>query len=303
MPGWKELVSEVHASGSMWDVVRRRYLVAVSEHTKRNVIVYYSGWLEKPDLANDAAVDLYLSDADKSGFMSTIHQLDRGKGLDLVLHTPGGDIAATESLVDYLRSMFGRDIRVIVPQLALSAGTMIACSSREIIMGKHSSLGPIDPQIGPIPAHGIIEEFDRARGEINANPRNAQLWAPILSQYSPALVGECEKAIEWSAEMVRSWLLTNMFLEEPRADETVRTIMDEIASHAMTKSHARHISMEKIRAIGLKVRPLEDDPKLQELVLSLHHACILTLQHTGVFKLIENQLGVAFVRGVDPQAR
>ena len=48
--------------------------------------------------------------------MLTINKLDRTKGLDLILHTPGGDIAATESLVDYLYSMYGKDIRVIVPQ-------------------------------------------------------------------------------------------------------------------------------------------------------------------------------------------
>jgi ClpP class serine protease len=49
--------------------------------------------------------------------MTVIHNMDRSKGLDLLLHTPGGDIAATESIVDYLRSMFGTDIRAIIPQL------------------------------------------------------------------------------------------------------------------------------------------------------------------------------------------
>jgi ClpP class serine protease len=72
--------------------------------------------------------------------------MDRSKGLDLILHTPGGDMAATESLVDYLRQMFGKDIRAIVPQIAMSGGTMIALAWKEILMGKHSNLGPIDPQ-------------------------------------------------------------------------------------------------------------------------------------------------------------
>ncbi len=63
----------------------------------------------------------------------------------MILHTPGGDIAATESIVDYLYCMFDKDIRVIVPQISMSAGTMIALASKEIVMGKHSNLGPIDP--------------------------------------------------------------------------------------------------------------------------------------------------------------
>ena len=54
------------------------------------------------------------------------------------------------------------DIRVIVPHMAMSAGTMIACSSREIIMGKESSLGPIDPQYHNVPAQGVLKEFERA---------------------------------------------------------------------------------------------------------------------------------------------
>ncbi|WP_337461520.1 hypothetical protein [Jutongia sp.] len=77
--------------------------------------------------------------------MTCIHGMDCSKGLDLVLHTPGDSPAAAEAIVNYLRAKFGNDIRVIVPQLAMSAGTMIACSAKQIIMGKQSSLGPIDP--------------------------------------------------------------------------------------------------------------------------------------------------------------
>src|SRR5579871_3678960 len=129
----------------------------------------------------------------KMVFMATIHELDRDKGLDLILHTPGGDTAATESLVDYLRSMFGTNIRAIVPQLAMSAGTMIALSCNEIIMGKHSSLGPIDPQIGSVPAHGIIEEAAHAIQEVKANPSLAPLYQMVFSKYTPTLIGEAQK--------------------------------------------------------------------------------------------------------------
>ena len=74
---------------------------------------------------------LQVNDNDKNGFMATIHQLDRSCGLDLLLHTPGGEAAAAESLVHYLRQMFGNDIPAIIPQLAMSAGTMIALSCKE----------------------------------------------------------------------------------------------------------------------------------------------------------------------------
>src|SRR5262245_41726919 len=100
MPTWNDLLAETTKAGSTHDVLRRQYLRKLADKTGRNVIVYYSGWLQKdaPQLRPAMAVN----DNDKNGFMTTIHKMDRKKGLDLVLHTPGGDVAATESLVDYL---------------------------------------------------------------------------------------------------------------------------------------------------------------------------------------------------------
>ncbi len=137
MPSWKEVLDEVKATGGAHDVVRRNYLERLYSLTERSIIIYYSGWLQKGSLRN---LSFQLDDSDKNGFMAVIHGLDRSKGLDLILHTPGGSVAAAESLVDYLREMFGTNIRAIVPQLALSAGTMVAFACKEIVMGKHSSL-------------------------------------------------------------------------------------------------------------------------------------------------------------------
>ena len=245
----------------------------------------------------DELAGVEINDADKNGFMSVIYQMDRTKGLDLVLHTPGGDPAATESLVNYLRSMFSTDIRAIVPQLAMSAGTMVACACKEIVMGKHSSLGPIDPQLlGGIPAHGILEEFCRAKKEIRNDPATVPLWQPIIAKYNPTLIGECEKAIAWCNEMTKTWLLGGMFNGEAESRKTVDQIVDELADHSVTKTHARHLSAEYCRDIGLKVVALEDDHQLQGAVLSLHHSCIHTLGFTSAFKLIENHNGIAFVQ-------
>jgi ClpP class serine protease len=146
MPSWHKILNEINSTGSTHDVIRRKYIKELSEKTGRNTIIYYSGWLQKPGFAGTE-----VNDNDKNGLMTVIHGLDRTKGLDLVLHTPGGEVAATESLIDYLNSMFNHDIRAIVPQLAMSAGTMIACACDQIIMGKHSSLGPIDPQFRSTP--------------------------------------------------------------------------------------------------------------------------------------------------------
>lgn len=180
MPNWKEVLEEVakvNMQGNQaLDVVRRKYLKEIFQYTNRNVIAYYSGWLQRPN-----SPDVIVNDKDISGFMLNIHKMDRNKGLDLILHTPGGSLVAAEALVTYLKSMFGKNIRAIVPQLSMSAGTMIAFSCKEIVLGKHSSLGPIDPQMGNIPCQAVIAEFDRARMEIISNPKN-QLYGNSLFQ-------------------------------------------------------------------------------------------------------------------------
>jgi len=264
----------------------------LARYTKRNVICYYSGFLQKPELGPAVAVN----DTDKNGLMTTINGLDVSRGLDLVLHTPGGDTAATESIVDYLWSKFAGDIRCFVPQMAMSAGTMIACSCREIWMGKQSSLGPIDPQFGGIPAHGVLEEFKRAYAEIVQDPRTIPVWQPVIAKYHPAFLGECEKAITWSNSLVDTWLKRNMLVNEPTRDALASSILSELADHAVSLSHNRHLSATKCKELGLKVFDLESNQKLQDKVLSVHHIYFHTLSSTPAFKIIENQKGMAFIQ-------
>jgi ClpP class serine protease len=291
MPNWNQILDELKSSGSTYDIIRRKYLMKLHKITGRNVIVYYSGWLQKQGI-----LGFGINDNDKNGFMATIHGLDRSKGLDLILHTPGGESAATESLVDYLRKMFDTNIRAIVPQLALSAGTMIACACNTILMGKQSSLGPIDPQISGVPAHGIIEEFQQAYKECKVDQTKIPLWQPIIAKYTPTLIGEAQKAISWSEEMVKEWLVTGMLKETHGPGTVAERIIKELGDHALTKSHARHLSASKCKEIGLKIEMLEENQKLQDAVLTVHHACIHTLAGTPAFKIIENHNGTAFIQ-------
>ncbi|MFQ5509342.1 MAG: S49 family peptidase [Leptospirillia bacterium] len=297
MPNWNSLLDEIRVAGGTHDLIRRKYLSELHNLTGRNVILYYSGWLHAASYSTPTiASSFFLDDNDKNGFMAAIHQLDRSKGLDLILHTPGGDIAATESLVAYLREMFDGNIRAIIPQLAMSAGTMIALSCNKIIMGKHSSLGPIDPQISGIPAHGVIEEVNTAKADISQVPALANFWHPIISKYSPAFIGECQKAITWAEEVVKYWLITGMYSGQKDPRDKANKVFAELGDHALTKSHSRHISANQaIDLIGDAVTLLEDNDELQEAVLTVHHACIQTLAENKVIKIIENHAGTAFI--------
>ena len=228
MPNWEDVLEEIRVKNNEYankangtvDEIRRSYLEKLYTHSERNIIAYYSGFLSKPGIAQSQ-----IMDEDKNGFMMAVHKLDRSKGLDLILHTPGGELAATESIVNYLHQMFGNDIRAIIPQIAMSGGTMIACSCQKILMGAHSNIGPIDPHLSGIPAIGVIEEFARAYEEMKKDAAKIEVWRPILSKYMPTFLSQCENVIEWSKEFVTEQLTKVMFEAEPKGKEKAEKLL------------------------------------------------------------------------------
>ena len=290
MPSWNDIQQQIMTVESPYDQVRRIYLAQLEKKTKRNVIAYYSDWLQKPgsDMAS-------IQDNDKDGFMNAIYKMDKRKGLDLILHTPGGDVAATESIGNYLRSVFGTNIHCYIPQLAMSGGTMLACCSERIIMGKESSIGPIDPQFGGIPAHGVIEEFEEAKKALKEDPQSWPAWQAIISKYHPTFIGECTKAIQWSTDIASKWLITGMFHNDRNKNAKTKKVIEALNNHKNTRSHSRHIEFEEAKSIGLNIDPLEADNNLQDIVLSIHHAYMCTFWSTPAIKIIESGSGRAVI--------
>lgn len=301
MPTWGDILKEFSAPDKV-DKVRRKYLTALATHTGRETILYSTNWTDPTAGVNPNTIS--ITEEDIQGFMEVVHGL-RGPNLDIVLHSPGGSPVATEAIVKYLRKKF-TNIRVIVPQGAMSAGTMLACSGNRIVMGKHSSLGPIDPQfilptpLSPgasrmVPAQAILDQFDLAKKECK-DSQTLGPWLPILSQYGPALIIECKNAIALSKTLVRDWLAKYMFHGTRRASYAASFVARRLAAHKDHKSHGRHLDRDDCKKIGLIIDDLEQDQTLQDLVLSVFHASTMTFGMTPTAKIIENQNGKAFIK-------
>lgn len=299
MPNWGQILNEIQGMRveNPLDSIRRKYLAIMYEYTGRNVIAYYSGFLQKPQ------GDVAINDNDKNALMQAVYGLDKTKGLDIILHTPGGNTAATESIVNYLRSLFGNNIRAFIPQIAMSAGTMIALSCKEIVMGKQSNIGPIDPQFGGMSCAGVIEEFHNAVQGVRTDPASAPLWQVIISKYHPTFLGDCQKAIDWSDKMVVNWLCENMLLNHDNPKKDAKKIVNILGSHKKTFSHAKHIHIDECRKLGINVVSLEDFEKkelggckdLQDCVLTIHHTYMHTFSSSNAVKIVENHLGNAMI--------
>lgn len=273
------------------DIVRQKYIEKLSKISNRNIIFYYSAFLTCTD--NPA---IAINDVDMNGFMSVIHNMDKEKGLDLVIHTPGGEVAAAENIGNYLRSVFKNNIRVFIPQMAMSAGTMLSFIGKEIYMGRHSSIGPIDPQILGIPAWEVIQDFESAMKETSEDPSSIPIWQTRISQYPPALVGQCYKAIQLSSEVSRRWLNEGlMFDGDKNKMSNIDKIMKYLNDNKKTKIHSRHIEPKKAKDLGLNVKMLEEHDELQDAVLSVHHCYMYAFQASNVVKIIENNNNKAFM--------
>jgi len=299
MPTWGEILKELHdpanrtAAGTPdFDGVRRRYLADLHNLTGRNVFLYASGYLGSAAQAGPDALSITLGD--KQGFMEVIAGTT-GDQLDLIIHSPGGYAEAAESIVSYLRTRFVH-IRAFIPLAAMSAATMMALGADEIVLGKHSQLGPIDPQFtiqtpdGPrgAPAKAILDQFERAKREC-VDPQALPAWLPILRSYGPGLLTQCENSRMLAESMVTNWLEHYMFGGRSTAAADAARIAAWFANYDNFASHSRAIGIDMARAQGLNVTALEADQALQDAVLSVFHATTHTFNGTGAVKIIDRK--------------
>lgn len=295
MPTWSSILNEAdkvaagrnpQAATDYIVKLKNEYIRKLSEKTGRNVILYFSSFLGR-----QPSNDTFINDLDINAFMENVHGLDKKKGLDLILHTPGGDLSATEQIIKYLRSCFDGNIRAIIPQMAMSAGSMIAVSCKSVIMGKQSSLGPFDPQLNGIPCQSALREFNKAIDDVSKNPASLGLWQSILTKLNPTFLTLCEQADELSEE------LAEKILSDKEIDSAGKAKIKMVfAKNEDSKTHSRHIDRDKCREAGLDVIDLDQDDDLQDIVLTIHHCCMILAEKTTACKIVENNIGGCYIR-------
>src|SRR5712672_1310435 len=101
----------------------------------------------------------YIDINDSEDVLRAIHMTDADVPLDIVLHTPGGLLLAALQIARAIRAHKAK-VTVFVPHYAMSGGTLIALAANEIVMSRHSVLGPIDAQLGESPAASLLTVVD-----------------------------------------------------------------------------------------------------------------------------------------------
>jgi len=204
--------------------------------------------------------------------------LDSRRGsVAVILDTPGGLVEVVERMVTAIRSRY-EDATVIVPDRAMSAGTILALSADRIMMDDLSCLGPIDPQIEKdgklVPALSYLNQFERLNEKSKDDELTTAEYALInkldlgdLYQFDQARALSNELLVKWlSKYKFKNWSKTetkgNKVSEEmkkDRANEIASLLNDPNRWH----SHGRAIDRETLRnEVNLKIDALEEDEKL-----------------------------------------
>ena len=242
---------------------RQGLIGAIEEHTHVPLICFVCG------------DERQITRSDVIGFVDLLHNVPQGSSVDLLLHTPGGDIDAAEKIGLLIRKRVGPSgkLRVIVPDFAKSAGTLLALAADRIIMGDTSELGTIDPQVwlpgetGPASysAKSYLDAF-RLHSEglkIDPNDRVAEI---MLSKLDPVMVRKFERMTKRSETIAVELLRRGMIPDEP----TAKKIAEELINTQKWHSHGQVISHELAIGIGLTVDHMPASDPLWELIWALY---------------------------------
>lgn len=306
MPSWSDLVKEVERQADPARLLAGQLETQLQRigrlREDRNILIYASAFLQKPGAG---APLTSITHEDVNGLMSVIYGMDYGRGLTLLLHTPGGVTTAAESFVAYMRAKFP-DVEVIIPTFAFSAGTMIATGCDRIWMGRQSQLGPIDPQM-PMPASGrfvsaqaIVAQFEKASTDIQADPQAALAYAPILQSMGPALVQEARTSLRYSQNTVASWMASHMFRGQSDATAKADAIAAFLNDRDTHLDHSRRIDRDLARSKGLVVLDIEDNQDLQDAVLTAYHLVTIIFERTPTSKVMFSHQGQSWIKNWAP---
>ena len=105
-------------------------------------------------------ISRYINIEDSEHVLRAIRLTPDDMPIDIILHTPGGLVLASEQIAHAIQKHQGK-VTVFVPHYAMSGGTFIALAADEIVIEENAVLGPVDPQVGGYPAASIIEAVKR----------------------------------------------------------------------------------------------------------------------------------------------
>ena len=216
--------------------------------------------------------------------------------LVVLIYSGGGLVEAAEKMVDIMRYHYS-EVSFIIPEMAMSAATIMCMSGDEIHMDYSSSLGPIDPQVQNkeghfVPALGYLDKVNEIIYKSSVGTCSpAEMM--LLSQQDLGVLRRYEQARDLSVTLLKKWLVqykfknwithsnTSINVTEEEKAQRAQEIATKFCDHTYWHSHSRYISMRELKESDIKLL-IQDFGLDKPLSESIHKYHDLLLDYSQV---------------------
>lgn len=256
----------------------------------------------------------YIHDAllkDFRNFIEKVVSTNKKRRLVFFIHTSGGSVQACEKIVEIIRHHY-EEVYFVVPDMAMSAGTILCMSGDKIYMDYSSSLGPIDPQVTVtsdgqlkfVPALGYLDMVDYFIEKSRENKLTDAEFS-LLQNQDLALLRSYQQARDLSVQLLKDWLVKYKFktwkthqgtinpekqgkeVTENDKNERATAIAQILGDNKIWHSHGRMIGIETLqKKLGIRIDDYSKDDNLREDIrkyADLLTDYIIRLQHQYYF--------------------
>jgi hypothetical protein len=229
--------------------------------------------------------------SDVPSLETALNSISGADQINLLLHSPGGDGSIVEKIVEMCRTHLSgqnKKFRVIVPNVAKSAATMLALGADEILMGHLSELGPVDPQI-PIAVSGIthwvsafafVEARDKLVEQIAEAIKKKEPTVSLLQQLASLNIpftDEMENQIAFSKKiavtLLDKFMLRSKYPQANKRKKKANEIAQKLLSKQLFPAHGHYIGGASAKALGLEVEMLPMDDELWKQIWDYYIRC------------------------------
>ena len=201
----------------------------------------------------------------------------------IVLRTGGGSAETTERMVGVLRKHY-KQVYFVVPDMAMSAGTIFCMSGDKIFMDYSSSLGPIDPQVqlpdtgDYVPALGYLDKVAEIVKKKELSPADVVM----LKSIDLAKLARFEQGRDLSIDLLQDWLVRYKFKDwnkhrsnpkkkdkpvtNPEKKDRANQIAQDLSDHKKWRSHGRNLDVEKLGALRIEIDDYSDKEDLRSAI-------------------------------------
>ncbi len=236
-----------------------------------------------------------------------------GEAVDLILETPGGSGEVAEDIVRLLHDKY-EDVAVVVPGYAKSAGTIIAMSGNEILMGPISALGPIDAQIAwqgkVFSADALLEGMEKIKKEVTDTGSLNRAYIPMLQGISPGELQSAENALNFAKSLVTGWLARYKFkkwtthgdgrpVTEMERKQRAEEIAADLCDHRKWLTHGRSLRIADLEGMNLRITDYSRQGDLGDAITRYYTLLQMTFS-SNIYKVFETPVSQIY-RFITPQ--